>query len=409
MNKHFLNEKGITLTELLAALALFAIVGALVMTVLFNVFQNSENISDNAQLRQDANLLISTLRSNYNQGDFKVGLNDSKSLLIDEQEVNSSMTSSIDELKLENGEKSISAVTESMTVTADGTPLSIDLKLKNEAGQTYSISTTIEKPDELAITLLPVPPDPGDPESYEKGAEGEYADYCRDRDVDTKYNYDNSNQFIPDGCKKEITITGNVWFLNNPHFKKVEMKHVVDMDAGDGAKFHVTGNLFVDPAEEFNIDNTHPVNVGGDALFRYGKLQLKNKSELTAENIHALGGDHTGAGVVVLNQTRLKARQSMVVTKNFEMYDHGHAIIGKNLIIDGDLKMYSHTEITVEGHARIGGDLILSENSNLTIKGNLVITGEVKQDNDKNNRTIHVGGMTNFSNGKPSWLTVENY
>jgi len=29
MNKHFLNEKGITLTELLAALVLFAVVSAL--------------------------------------------------------------------------------------------------------------------------------------------------------------------------------------------------------------------------------------------------------------------------------------------------------------------------------------------------------------------------------------------
>ena len=204
MNKHFLNEEGITLTELLAALSLFAVVSALVMTVLFNVFQNSENISDNAQLRQDANLLVSTLRSHYNQGDFEVGLNDSKSLLIGGQEVNSSMTSSIDELELKNGENSISAVNpavnQSMTVKADGTPLSIDLKLKNEAGQTYSIFTTIEKPAELAIALQPVPPVP--PEIWTPGGPGgEEWDYCKDNDEDTKYAYDPSNQFIPDWCE----------------------------------------------------------------------------------------------------------------------------------------------------------------------------------------------------------------
>ena len=156
MNKHFLNEEGITLTELLAALSLFAVVSALVMTVLFNVFQNSENISDNAQLRQDANLLVSTLRSHYNQGDFEVGLENGNILLIDGQEVNSSMTSSIAVLKLENGENSISAANQSMTVKADGTPLSIDLTLKNEAGQTYNLFTTIEKPAELAIELLTI-------------------------------------------------------------------------------------------------------------------------------------------------------------------------------------------------------------------------------------------------------------
>ena len=405
MNKHFLNEEGITLTELLAALSLFAVVSALVMTVLFNVFQNSENISDNAQLRQDANLLVSTLRSHYNQGDFEVGLNTSNSLLIGGQEVNSSMTSSIAELKI-NGENLISdgVETKSMDITADGTPLPIDLTLKNEAGQTYNLFTTIEKPAELAIALLPVPPDPGNPESYQKGAEGNYEDYCKSRDHDTKYAYDSSNQFIPDGCKKEITITGNVWFLGDPHYKKVEMKHVVDhADEDNTAKFNVTGNLFVDPTEEFNIDNTHPVNVGGDALFRYGKLQLKNETKFIATNIHALGGDHTGYGVVVDGDTRLEARRSIVVAKNFHILNRGHAKIGKNLIIDGALEMYNNAEIIVEGNARIN-NLVLGGNSKLTVKGNLTVTGDVKEDVNGYNGTIKLKEIPNFSEGIPDWL-----
>ena len=402
MNKHFLNEKGITLTELLAALVLFAVVSALIMTVLFNVFRNSENISDNAQLRQDANLLISTLRSHYNQGDFEVGLNDSKSLLIDGLEVNSSMTSSIAELKI-NDENLI----ESVDVTADGTPLSVDLTLENKAGQTYNIFTTIEKPAELEIALqvfeVPDPPyQPPKPvlDGYEPGG------YCQSFNRDTKYAYDPSNQFIPDGCNDEITITGNAWVSNEYHPNVVEMKHGVNMDHDDGAKFNVTGNLFVDPTE-FNIDNKHPMDVQGDALFN-GKLELKNRGKFIATNIHAAGWNHNNKGVVVRDHTRLEARQSMVVARIFEMKDHGHAIIGKNLIVDGNLEMYNYTEIIVEGNARIGGDLILSENSNLTIKGNLAIKGEVKQDNNKNNRTIHVGGITNFSNGKPPWLNVED-
>ncbi|NLJ19321.1 hypothetical protein, partial [Globicatella sulfidifaciens] len=355
---------------------------------------------------------------------------------------------------------------ESVDVTADGTPLSVDLTLENKAGQTYNIFTTIEKPAELEIALLPVPPDPGNPESYEKGAEGNYEDYCRSRNEDTKYAYDSSNQFIPDGCNKEITIDGNVWFLDA--HEVIEMKHVVNMeDAETTASFNVTGNLFVDTPREFKIHNTHPLIVEGDALFRYAKLELIQKSGFIATNIHAVGGDHTGNGVVVGNQTQLEARESMVVAKHFYINGQnfvdknntnipsedvlseggGHVItgknliantgvkavndsiiningsasisnkliaedrsvikIGKNLIINGDLEMYGndgYVKITVDGDARINGDLILGGNSILTIKGNLTVTGDVKQDDKGKNGTLNVTGETNFSNGEPSWL-----
>ncbi|APZ48434.1 hypothetical protein BW721_01280 [Jeotgalibaca sp. PTS2502] len=444
MNKHFLNEKGITLVELLAALSLFAIVSALVMTVLFNVFRNSENISDNAQLRQDANLLVSTLRSHYNQDDleedkFEVSLENGNILLIDGQEVNSSMTSSIAELKLENGENSISAANDSMIVKADGTPLSIDLTLKNEAGQTYSISTTIEKPAELEIALKVFKkinkPDPPLPPPLVK-KDFKEGDYGIDYDRDTKYAKVDSNQFIPDGFKENVTITGNVWFSDD-HHNVVDLKH-------DTAGFIVTKNLFVDPPE-FNVDNKHPMKVGGDAVFK-GRLELKEQAKFIATNIHA-GSDNNGRGVVVGNKTQLEATGSIVADGSFEITsqvtgllseiggnlfankllarEHARLNIGENLIIDGNLEMSGYKpQITVEENAIIGGDLILGGNSNLTIKGNaiidgalilggnsnlkiigdLTVKGEVRQDDDGNNGTLHVGGKTNFSKGEPDWL-----
>ena len=436
MNKHFLNEKGITLVELLAALVLFAIVSALVMTVLFNVFQNSENISDNAQLRQDANLLISTLRSNYNQGDFEVGLNDSKSLLIGGQEVNSSMTSSIADLELINGGNSISAVHDSMIVTADGTPLSIDLTLENEAGQTYSIFTTIEKPSELEIALLEVPDPPEQPPGG--FTPPPTSDYCLSRTEDTGYAYHASNQFIPDGCVNPVTISANVHF-SDAYSDVIDLKH-------NTTKFNVGGNLFVDPPQ-FNVDNKHPMKVGGDAVFK-GRLELKDEAGFIATNIHAPNGDNNGKGIVVGNQTRLEAKESIVVAKTFYIdgktfvdehntnipskdvlsEGEGHVIIGKNLIantveakndsiiningsasisnkllakdrslikigknliIDGDLEMSGNVEIIVEGNAIIDRDLILGGTSKLTIKGNLTIKGDLIQDV---NATLDVTG-----------------
>ncbi|QII81240.1 prepilin-type N-terminal cleavage/methylation domain-containing protein [Jeotgalibaca arthritidis] len=470
MNKHFLNEKGITLVELLAALSLFAIVSALVMTVLFNVFLNSKNISDNAQLRQDANLLVSTLRSHYNQDDleedeFEVSLENGNILLIDGQEVNSSMTSSIDELELKNGENSISAVNpavnQSMIVKADGTPLSIDLTLKNEAGQTYNLFTTIEKPEELAIALpvfekidVPNRPDPPDTNDYTKVFPPVYPiDIPITGNI--KYVSSNGYQLIPDGCG-DIKIDGDVWLYNtNPH-NVVEMKH-------DAPKFIVTKNLFVDSV--FKIHNYHPMDVQGHALF-YTNLELIDRGKFTATNIHAVGGDHNGNGIVVGNQTRLEARESIDVGKTFYINGNtfvdennqtilskdvlsegeGHVIIGKNLIantveavndsiiningsasisnkllakgrslikigknliIDGDLEMSGNVKIIVEGSARIDGDLILGGTSILKVKGNLTVTGDVEPDGEGNKGTLDVEGKTNFSKGKPSWLVED--
>ena len=436
MKKHFLNEKGITLVELLAALALFAIVSTLVMTVLFNVFRSGEKLSDNAQLRQDANLLVSTLRSYYGQDDFEedefsVCLNNSKTLLIDGQDVSSSITGSIVGLELESGDNSISDANECMVVKTDGTPLSVNLTLENKAEQTYNLFTTIEKPEELAIQVfaaIEVPDPPYQPprpqlDDYEPG------DRCESIDKNTKYAYNNQHQFIPDNCKKAITIDGNVWFSDQYNKNVVEMKHVVDMEAG-GASFNVTGNLFVDP-KEFNVDNTHPMNVQGDALFN-GKLQLKNEGEFIATNIHA-DSDHTGDGIVVRDRTRLEARESVVVeTKRFHALGHGHAEIGKNLIantaqavndstiniigsasisdkllvkdrsvikigknliVGGDLDMSGNVEIIVDGSAKIDGNLILGGNSKLTINGSLTVNGEVTQDDGA---TLDVTGMTDF-------------
>lgn len=445
MNKHFLNEKGITLVELLAALSLFAIVSALVMTVLFNVFQNSENISDNAQLRQDANLLVSTLRSHYNQGDFKVGLNDNNSLLIDGQEVNSSMTSSIDELELKNGENSISAVNDSMIVTADGTPLSINLTLKNEAGQTYNLFTTIEKPAELAIATLPIPPDR--PEVFTRVKKPDcFSEYVNTEYDFSDYDFGDYYHLIPSTCtkdikdNKDITIEGHV-LIPIPDDSKSNVEF--EMGPPDNkVKFHVEKNLFVEPM--FNIDNRHlaehPMTVEGDAVFKR-KLELKEKGELSVnKNIFA----HNK--VVVNGYTTLKTGQSMVVDQLF-LKGYGHAEIGKNLfantveaanvstiniigsasiseelkaennselkigknlIIKGDLEMYDNVEIIVEGNARINGNLILGGNSKLKVEGNLTVTGDVEPDGEGNNGTLDVTEDTNFSKGTPSWLNFED-
>ena len=59
------NERGLTLVELLAVLAIFGIIMALVVTVLINGKKASNRNATNQQLQQEANYIMETIRSEY--------------------------------------------------------------------------------------------------------------------------------------------------------------------------------------------------------------------------------------------------------------------------------------------------------------------------------------------------------
>lgn len=63
--RKYLNEKGLSLIELLATLSMMTIVGALVFGVLINSLHIFNRESDNSDVRQEANLISSQLTTFY--------------------------------------------------------------------------------------------------------------------------------------------------------------------------------------------------------------------------------------------------------------------------------------------------------------------------------------------------------
>lgn len=63
--RNYLNEKGLSLIELLATLSMMTIVGALVFGVLINSLHIFNHESDNSDVRQEANLISSQLTTFY--------------------------------------------------------------------------------------------------------------------------------------------------------------------------------------------------------------------------------------------------------------------------------------------------------------------------------------------------------
>ncbi|MGJ9457208.1 prepilin-type N-terminal cleavage/methylation domain-containing protein [Oceanobacillus sp. CF4.6] len=63
--RQFTNTKGMTLVELLAALSLFALVIALSSTVIIQMVSGESNTSNDISLKQETNLLINEMRTDY--------------------------------------------------------------------------------------------------------------------------------------------------------------------------------------------------------------------------------------------------------------------------------------------------------------------------------------------------------
>ena len=59
------NERGITLIELLAVLALIGIIITLIVSVLINGMNASKRNTTNQRLQQDANYIVEMIRNNY--------------------------------------------------------------------------------------------------------------------------------------------------------------------------------------------------------------------------------------------------------------------------------------------------------------------------------------------------------
>jgi prepilin-type N-terminal cleavage/methylation domain-containing protein len=72
--RHFRNNKGVTLVELLAALSLFAIVMVLVSTTIFQLFKGEDQASNQIEATQLANIALQDLKSQYHNRNDKICL-----------------------------------------------------------------------------------------------------------------------------------------------------------------------------------------------------------------------------------------------------------------------------------------------------------------------------------------------
>jgi len=201
MQASFQNQKGITLVELLAALALFGIVLTIVTSVLVQSIKYNDRSENNVNLRQQANYVVTTLR-NYNPGDEKytICLNENGNLEIDDKLIKLNPTITYKTIKINDND-----LLDSTNCSEDITSKeAFDFHFILEEGrfnQSFTLTTTITRL--TAFKTKQSPPSEGDEDN------GDSDDENNDNGNNGENDNDNNND---DNDEEDWSFWD--WFFN---------------------------------------------------------------------------------------------------------------------------------------------------------------------------------------------------
>ena len=140
------NEKGLTLLEVLASLSIFLIIIGVIYGVLFSVISNYKNLSSKNNLGQEANLIITTIKSYHQENpQYKLSIDSSANkAYIGEDSASIPLVPDDLSIDLKAGPNSYQAFEGELTIDSEK-PLFIYIKLFDKSGQEYELETVINK------------------------------------------------------------------------------------------------------------------------------------------------------------------------------------------------------------------------------------------------------------------------
>jgi prepilin-type N-terminal cleavage/methylation domain-containing protein len=246
--RHFKNDRGITLVELLAAISLFSIIVVLSSTFLLQILNSEESTSNKIQLTQETNVLINELRSAYHKGDFKLCFSIPNGLTMSDKSFDHHF--SYKELKIVNGEKELTTAGGCIDTVDTKEPLSIRLTANDNNGQDLTVESTFTNYRESVLIR--------NQETWANIVDNKdplcvYEGNTLFRGKDT-----NKIQLKNNRCERVYKVNGSAWLSG-----KVELTNHV--------KLIISNNLYILDDEFLRSSNGDPNNgkvcVSGEVYF----------------------------------------------------------------------------------------------------------------------------------------------
>ncbi len=322
------NEQGVTLVELLAALALLSLLIVLSTGLIVSIGNNQQAANNDITLQQNTNVLVSEMRKAYYNGSGEGDLpfrTDTEKLRIKE-------------LKINGNTRSVDSPVE---VDFDH-PLHMKLTTASSDDQTVTVETTW-RPSEGKDIVLKKPVTKPDTRDYD----------WVEKDVLPCYSTENiklMEEFEAEGDDED------------------------DDDEDDDEENHchrydIQGALWL--TEELEIEES-AVHVKKD-LFADDEIEIDEGDILSVEGSAVLQGE-----IGVDEDSLLKITESLWLTEELEIEEESTVHIKKNLFADDEIEIDEDGELYIEGNAVFRDEI--------DVEGKLCVQGSISPSSIKNDR-----------------------
>ncbi|MDQ0159810.1 PulJ/GspJ family protein [Alkalibacillus salilacus] len=297
INKYLKQQKGVTLVEVLGALAILSIISILAFNVLGNTFQYNEKTQAHTDIRQEANYIITQMRESHqtNQNDYEICTSTFErsnyvfnEFMINHNPINGSCT----------------------TVDATET-LSVSFIIMNNQDQQFEVNTKIHPKAERnreELVSITIPDQSVD-----------IIDYIRDESV--------------------FVYSSNISVDGSASFSSANGKMVINNNTPSDLSFNTAGQISVNeihinkPNQQVNVNSSSEFGVSGvtSLINIRSHLNLNNGgTTMNAEEIY-IDGDLTFGSSTVVNA------DTMYVSGDVIFNNYSADINADNIYIGGDI------------------------------------------------------------------------
>ncbi|MBT2684576.1 prepilin-type N-terminal cleavage/methylation domain-containing protein [Bacillus sp. ISL-37] len=139
------NQKGMSLVELLAVIAILFIISGIIYGVFFTFNNNYDRISHKSSMDQTANLVLATIKQYHQTNDaYWIKYDDSgKKAYIGKDTANHLLGDSLYDMEIKVGYPTTTAIS-NLKIDSQQ-PLSVLLTLTDQKGQKYEVETTVKR------------------------------------------------------------------------------------------------------------------------------------------------------------------------------------------------------------------------------------------------------------------------
>jgi prepilin-type N-terminal cleavage/methylation domain-containing protein len=379
--RHFFNQKGLTLVELLAALALFGVIITLSTTIIFQFIGGEARTQNEMEVSQEANLAINDLRNQFSNGDSKICLTEQKNKIL------------IKESSYGNGEPN--GIINDTQTCIDNIDLTKPLHVKlTEKDSGFTVQSTWHLKDDEVIEIALSNSDSdeeiediiNDEDNYSNGNTQDNCDFYGN----TKFTQTQIGTW--NSCSNPTVHDGSAWFPNN-------------ISIFSGITFTVDNNFFSD--RQFNLEQNAKLNIGNNAKLE-GRSTLKSNSTMNVKNLNVLnnltlqsdsqlnatGGIKIDGELMVQSNSKVLIEKGLNSLNNATFQENTNIKIGKDAIFNQNLKLMGNAHLTVGGNLTMKQDLNLQENNVLSIGKNANFDKSVQL---MGNAKLLIKGDANFT------------